>query len=192
MATFCCNPRTGAPSVRCSWRTSDQTLSPYATPSSTYNQLAMGSPSAMPVPTQRRRRARNDRARQAKLDCILPGCWGVQPASCSRRGRNVLGRRHMRTGRAAGYAHGVRLNSACILRPTGCWIRAFCNRRPCIFARLRGGSPSDAGIVPWVLLGPILAGVNIRRSHMLDVLFVVLTVSFFALAWAYAHACERI
>jgi hypothetical protein len=43
------------------------------------------------------------------------------------------------------------------------------------------------------VLGAILAERSIRwRSTMLDLLFVVLTVGFFAVAWAYVRGCERV
>jgi hypothetical protein len=38
----------------------------------------------------------------------------------------------------------------------------------------------------------LLSAVSERRTAMLDLLFVAITVVFFGVAWAYVRGCERV
>jgi hypothetical protein len=51
------------------------------------------------------------------------------------------------------------------------------------------GAMSHAGPPP---RGAVFAERDWRRHEMLDVLFIVITIAFFALAWAYVRGCDRV
>ena len=71
-------------------------------------------------------------------------------------------------------------------------LPALCNHAPCILTR-EDSFPFKEGSPPRPLPGAILAERCVRwRYAMLDLLFVVLTVGFFAVAWAYVRGCERV
>ena len=60
---------------------------------------------------------------------------------------------------------------------------------------MRGGALPDGSLTQDIAISRLPTSDVIPRSRkvhaMLDLLFLAIAVAFFAIAWAYAHACDR-